>query len=263
MDVSFSRAASLMAAVVLLLLVVAVASRLGRLGLTREAVWVVLRAVVQLVVVAGVIRVVFATPVLAPVYLLAMLLVAAATSSRRLRREGVPRTIPHTAGAIAAGAALTVIIVLASTALPADVHQIVPFAAQIIGGTMTATTLASLRLVDDATASWSEVEGWLALGASPRLAVRDVGRRAAARALIPAMDQTRNVGLVVLPGAFVGLLLAGASPLEAGRLQLLVLVGLLAAQTVACTAVVALLSSRVGSQRPGPATAQHGANATA
>jgi putative ABC transport system permease protein len=253
--VSVSSAVSLVLAIALFLLIVAVASWLGRLQVTRESAWVVLRAAVQLVAVAAVIRLVFTTPVLAPVYLAGMLVVAAATSSTRLRRQGVAGTIRYTAAAIAAGAGATVAIVLATTALPADVHQIVPFAAQIIGGTMTATTLASLRMVDDAAASWPEVEGWLALGATPTVAVRDVGRRAAARALVPALDQTRNVGLVVLPGAFVGLLLAGASPLEAGRLQLLVLVGLLAAETVAAASVVALLAHKIGAHRPGPAVA--------
>ena len=69
-------------------------------------------------------------------------------------------------------------------------------------------------------------------------------------ALLPALDQTRNVGLVVLPGAYVGLLLGGASPLEAGRLQLLVLVGLIAAETVAATVVTYGLSGRFGTVRP-------------
>ena len=70
------------------------------------------------------------------------------------------------------------------------------------------------------------------------------------RALVPAIDQTRNVGLVVLPGAYVGLLLAGATPLEAGRVQLLVLAGLLAAETAAAVTVTALLASRLAARRP-------------
>jgi putative ABC transport system permease protein len=253
--VSLSSSVSLAAALVLLVGVVAVASWLGRLRVARETVVVVVRAALQLVLVAAVIRVVFSTPALAPVYLLSMLVVAAWTSSSRLRRQGLRRSFLPAVAAIFAGAAATVTVVLVTTALPADVRQIVPFSAQIIGGTMTATTLASLRMLDDATASWAEVEGWLALGAPPRLAVRDIGRRAAARALVPALDQTRNVGLVVLPGAFVGLLLAGASPLEAGRLQLLVLVGLLASEAVAAAAVVALLADAIGAHRPGPAPA--------
>ena len=69
---------------------------------------------------------------------------------------------------------------------------------------------------------------------------------------VPALDQTRNVGLVVLPGAFVGLLLGGATPLQAGRLQLLVLVGLLAAETVAAVIVTWLIGGALVVHRPPP-----------
>ncbi|WP_308168099.1 ABC transporter permease [Nonomuraea sp. NEAU-A123] len=50
---------------------------------------------------------------------------------------------------------------------------------------------------------------------------------------MPALDQTRTVGLVTLPSAFVGMLLGGASLVEAGVVQLVVLVALLAAEAVA------------------------------
>ncbi len=60
-------------------------------------------------------------------------------------------------------------------------------------------------------------------------------------------------GLVVLPGAFVGLLLGGASPAEAAQLQLLVLVGLLAAETV-CAVLTAYLLAPALAQDPRVAT---------
>ena len=86
-------------------------------------------------------------------------------------------------------------------------------------------------------------------------AVAETGRLAAARALVPALDQTRNVGLVVLPGAYVGLLLGGASPAEAGRVQFLVLLGLLVAETVAALVVTRLLGDPLGRLRPMSAAA--------
>jgi putative ABC transport system permease protein len=152
--------------------------------------------------------------------------------------------------AIAAGAASTALVVFGSGALAWTARSVVPFGAQLVGGAMTATTLAGQRMIDDVAGAWDEVEGWLALGATPRQAVADLGRRAAGRALVPALDQTRNVGLVVLPGAFVGLLLGGASPVDAGRTQLLVLVGLLAAETVAAVVVTAMLGGTIARTRP-------------
>ena len=154
------------------------------------------------------------------------------------------------AAAITSGAAATAVIVFATGALSLSARTAVPFVAQLIGGAMTATTLAGQRFVDDVAAGWLEVEGWLAIGATPAQAVADMGRRAAGRALVPAIDQTRSVGLVVLPGAYVGLLLGGASPLEAGRVQLLVLVGLLCAETVAVVVATRLLAPALGALRP-------------
>jgi putative ABC transport system permease protein len=69
------------------------------------------------------------------------------------------------------------------------------------------------------------------------MAIGEVVERRLPEALVPALDQTRTVGLVTLQGAFVGVLLGGGTPIQAGAAQVLVLVGLLAAETV--TVVVA------------------------
>lgn len=207
-----------------------------------------LRATAQLAAVGVVIVAVFRTPGLAPAYLLVMLMVAAWTSGRRL--GGGRAAFLASATAVTAGALVSVGIVLETGALPLAARTAVPFAAQLVGGSMTATTLAGQRLLDDVAAGWNQVEGWLALGATSAQAVQPMARTAAARALVPAIDQTRSVGLVVLPGAYVGLLLGGASPVQAGRVQLLVLIGLLAAEAVAAAVITQLLALRVGIRRP-------------
>ena len=107
---------------------------------------------------------------------------------------------------------------------------------------MTATSLAGRRLRDEMTARRGEVEAALALGLLRRDAVLMLGRPAGATALVPPLDQTRTVGLVTLPGAFVGVLLGGGTPLEAGAAQLLVLIGLLAAEVLAVWTVTELVA---------------------
>ena len=67
-------------------------------------------------------------------------------------------------------------------------------------------------------------------------------RYSAAQALVPALDQTRTVGLVTLPGAFVGVLIGSGDPVQAGAAQLLVLVGLLAAESIAVVIVLELVA---------------------
>ena len=87
---------------------------------------------------------------------------------------------------------------------------------------------------------WDQVEGWLALGATPRQSTLELGRRAIQTALLPSIDQTRTTGIVVLPGAFVGAIFAGASPLEAGRFQLVVLACILAGGVLTAGALIRL-----------------------
>lgn len=89
---------------------------------------------------------------------------------------------------------------------------------------------------------WGEVEAGLSLGLSERDARLLVVRPAAFQALLPGLDQTRTVGLVTLPGAFVGVLLATGSAVQAGAVQILVLVGLLLAQTCAVAVTIELVS---------------------
>jgi len=241
---------SLAAALVVLVGIAAAVGGWARLGQSRDVLTAALRALAQLLAVGAVIGVILRTPALAPLYLLVMVGAATWTSGRRLRRA--PFAVPAAAAAIVTGAGLSAITVFACQALTFDARTVVPFAAQLIGGSMTATTLAGQRLIDDVRTHWEEVEAWLAIGATPRQAVRELARRAAARALVPALDQTRNVGLVVLPGAFVGLLLGGATPLEAGRVQLLVLVGLITAETLAAVTITGVLSGRIATTRPDP-----------
>jgi putative ABC transport system permease protein len=248
--VNIAQTLELALAVLLLTAIAVTAGVFLRLDQWREVLIVVLRAVVQLFAVAVVIRFVFTEPEFAPLYLGVMVAAATATSSRRLRRRAVGGSVPPVLLAIVTGAGLAAVAVLVTHAIPWDVRQVLPLVAQLIGGAMTATTLASVRLLDDVQSQWDQVEGRLALGADGRAAVLPFARDAARTALLPALDQTRNVGLVVLPGAYVGLLLGGASPLEAGRLQLLVLVGLIAAESVAATVVTYGLSARFGTTRP-------------
>lgn len=82
----------------------------------------------------------------------------------------------------------------------------------------------------------------MALGLLDREARLEIAGPAAADALLPGLDQTRTVGLVTLPGAFVGMLLGGASPVKAGAVQLFVLVALCAVQAVAVALVLELVA---------------------
>lgn len=239
-------------AVAVLLGIAVLTTTLAGVRIRADAVVAVGRAAVQLVIVALVIAWVFRHHEGLVLYLGVMVIAATITSARRIRCG--PRLAPLIGIAIVLGAATAIGPVIASGALALRAETIVPFAAQIIGGSMTAVSLTGARMRDDIARDWGQVEAWLALGAKPRQAVAGFGRIAASRALIPGLDQTRSAGLVTLPGAFVGLLLGGASPAEAAQVQLLVLAGLLAAQTVAAVVTSRFLATWLGTTCPQSAT---------
>jgi putative ABC transport system permease protein len=219
----------------------------ARVGHRRAVLTASARAVVQLGLVALALRGVFAEPRLAVLALAVMFSVATWTATRRLR--GLDRPGWSVVAACGAGAAVSVGLICGLPILDRSVRTLVAVSGIVIGGTMTAATLTGRRLLEGLRRRRDEVEGWLALGATPRRAVVAIARDAAGEALVPALDQTRTVGLVTLPGAFVGALLGGASAVDAARFQIVVLVGLLCAESI--TAVV--LARLLGAPRTLPA----------
>lgn len=226
----------------LLLLAVACGVLYAAGVLQRRAVAIAaVRAAVQLTVVAAALRGVFAAPLAVVAVLAVMFGVATWTSARRLRVfTGAYRAV---ATACALGAASTIGWVVGLPVLHRDLRTLVAVSGIVIGGSMTAATLTGRRLADALHRRRDEVEAWLALGATPREAVRALARDAVFDALVPAIDQTRTVGLVTLPGAFVGALIGGAGAAGAARFQITVLIALLCAEAVTAVVLAWLLGA--------------------
>jgi putative ABC transport system permease protein len=229
------------------LLAIAIAvSWAGRLDRQRDLLVAALRAVLQLAFVAAALRGVFAAPLTSVAVVAVMFTVATWTAARRLHgSEGALAAVMLSCGA---AASVVVAVIVALPTLDRNVRNFIAVSGIVLGGTMTAATLAGRHLSEGLRRRRDEVEAWLSIGATPRQAVRDVARWAASEALVPALDQTRTVGLVTLPGAFIGALLGGASAVEAARFQIVVLVGLLCAQVI----TVVLLTYLLGAPRTLP-----------
>ncbi len=224
-----------------LLVVAAVTLRAYGVRLGAAPSLAVLRGAVQLAFVGLALRGVLAAPPTAAAVLAVMLGTATWTAGRRLR--GLDGALPAALVACSAGTAVALTVVFAVDVLPFSARYVVALGGIVIGNTMTGATLAGRHLRAGLIARREEVEAWLSLGATPREAVVDIARRSVAEALVPALDQTRTTGLVTLPGAFIGALLGGASPIQAARFQLVVLVCIVAAQTVTAVLVARALGA--------------------
>ncbi|WP_017589623.1 ABC transporter permease [Nocardiopsis ganjiahuensis] len=215
---------------------VCVAARLGHgLAVLRAGA----RAALQLGAVSLVIAAVVSSGPLTLCFVAVMLAVASWTAGRRITpsRRGLWAFLP-----ICVPVVPLVAVLLATGLTPWTGLAVIPLAGILTGGALTATVLAGRRVTEELRTRGGEVDAALSLGMLPREAALEIGRPAASSALLPALDQTRTVGLVTLPGAFVGMLLGGAGPFEAGAVQAFVLAALLLVESVAIVLTLELVA---------------------
>jgi putative ABC transport system permease protein len=190
----------------------------------------IVRGTVQLAIISFVLAGVISSPLWVTVALLVMFSVASSTATHR-----VGWSWPHAImmfSSMALGIVVTLGIVFATGAIEFAPRYALAIGGIVIGNSMTIATLTGRRFTEAVVDHWDEVEGWLALGATPRQSTYALARGAVYSALIPTTDQTKTTGLVTLPGAFVGAIFGGVSPLEAGRFKIVVLAAIMAAGSI-------------------------------
>lgn len=226
-----------LATAVLLVLVAAAVSRWQGLRLEGAIVWSAARATAQLAAVGGVLVLLVreATPLWWSWVWVAVMVAYAGTVARR-RAPEVPWIGRLTVASFAVAGLVSMGVLFGLGVLPAQGRTVVPLAGMMIGNSMTATVLVARRIVDELRDKREEVEARLALGLPSTAASAPAVRAALAAALTPQIESTKATGLVFLPGAMTGLILAGASPLAAVQLQAVVM--FLVLGTVAVTTTV-------------------------
>jgi putative ABC transport system permease protein len=167
-----------------------------------------------------------------------MVVFGALTARHRARR--VPHAFWPLLIALAIAGASTLGLVVALGIFKAQARYLVPVGGMVIGNAMTAAAVTLNRLGDDVADSRQEIEATLALGATGATAIRPIVKRSLRSGMIPLVDSTKTTGLIFFPGTMVGMLLAGAAPVDAVRLQLILMYMLLGSVALAALAAVLL-----------------------
>ncbi|OBH51113.1 iron export ABC transporter permease subunit FetB [Mycobacterium sp. E2479] len=211
-----------------------------RLGLERQLVWAAARALVQLLLVGGALTLLF-EPGRSLWWSWAWVagMVAYAGDVARRRAPEVPRFAPLAVAAFAGAALVTLGVIFGLRVFPLEGRTLVPIAGMMIGNSMTAMVLVARRLVDELRDKRDEVEARLALGQPSRQAASPYLRIALRSGISPQIETTKATGLVFLPGAMTGLILAGVPPLQAVLVQAVVMF-LILGSVAATTVVVAM-----------------------
>ncbi len=224
---------------VVMVLAAAAVNRLVLNGSVWEVPNAAVRATLQLAAVSTVLAVALQHMWSSVLVLFVMFIVASITAARRSQaRYGAA----WLAVALAAGMVMVIPLLTLSGVVPFVGVAVVPVFGIVLGGTMTASAVAARRALDALSQRAGEVEAALSLGLPERFSRMLVIKRPLSDALLPNLDQTRTAGLVTLPGAFVGVLLATGSAAQAAAVQVLVLVSLLLAQTCGVSVVGELVA---------------------
>ena len=114
----------------------------------------------------------------------------------------------------------------------------IPILGMVLGNTLTGVSLGLERITEELTAHRAQVDLLLALGASRWEAARRPAVQAVRAGMIPTLNAMSIVGVVSLPGMMTGQVLAGQSPVEAVRYQIVVMFLIAAASALGTTLAV-------------------------
>ena len=214
------------------LLVVLTAVYARRFGIGKEISIAGTRALVQILILASLILVLFKLPLYwSFIVLLAMAAIAGHTTYSR-------------SGKLEKGLSLAIVSIVAASLLllipffllgifPLEARYVIPTGSILIGNAMNVSSLAIDRYRGEIKNRRAEVEAYLALGAPPKLAASACLKQGILSALIPSIDNMKNLGLVWIPGVMTGMLLGGADPMEAASIQIAIFTSIFAAGMIA------------------------------
>ncbi|MGI9594902.1 MAG: ABC transporter permease [Acidimicrobiales bacterium] len=234
--------------VVASLVLVAVALILGwllNLGLTRRLLVATVRAAVQLLAVGFVFgAIVGADRAMTLAWLWVAMMVAITAVVARRRAPELPGGGVVAGVAVGATLALCLLVVFGLGVLPYEPVNLIVIAGITIGNAMPSQVLGANRVLAEVRDGRGQLEAMLSLGLSMGQIIRLSGGQVVRTALIPQIERTNVVGLIALPGAMTGLLLAGADPVDAVMVQLIVMYLLLGA--VATSVIITVVAGLRG-----------------
>jgi putative ABC transport system permease protein len=204
-----------------------------RAGLEEDIAIAVVRSFIQLTAIGFVIQIIFDEDTLVLVILLIAVMVVFGAFTARHRARHVPNAFWPLVIALGIAATGTLGLVVALGVFEPEPRFLVPVGGMVVGNSMTASAVALNRLGDEVQSSAREIEATLALGATSTQAAAPIVRRSLRSGMIALVDSTKTTGLIFFPGTMVGMLLAGADPEDAVRLQLILLYTLLGSVALA------------------------------
>ena len=141
---------------------------------------------------------------------------------------------------IASASVLTMTLATAVGVLDGRAVFWVPLGGMVVGNATNISVLAVDKLVTQIKDRRAEIEAYLALGATPREAIRKIIPASIRLGLTPIMINFKGIGLISIPGLMSGMILAGENPATAALFQVLIYFLLIFAGIVASLIITEL-----------------------
>lgn len=119
-------------------------------------------------------------------------------------------------------------------------QYLIPILGMVLGNTLNGISLSLDRFMESLINQRGEIETWLTLGATRWEAAHSQVREAVRVGMIPTINSMMVMGLVSLPGMMTGQILAGASPIDAVRYQIVIIFMIAAGAAIGIFSVVML-----------------------
>jgi putative ABC transport system permease protein len=223
-----------------------------RVGIGGKMVIAGLRSILQLLVMGFGLQVIWQLDdPLVTVGGIAILAIATTIAANNRIGDQIKGLLPIVGGAIFTGLIVavgyTILVVIKPTSW--DQPQYLLACSGIsLGYLLNNTAVAGARLITEIDRHQAEIETRLSLGATPAQAIASYRQLAIKSALLPTIDTLMIAGLVTIPGFLTGELLTNIQPVNAAGYQIVMLLMVMASNTISAIVVTHGIANRYFNQ---------------
>ncbi|KQL46426.1 hypothetical protein AN963_15905 [Brevibacillus choshinensis] len=215
-----------------------------KLGLEKEIAIGTIRSTVQLLLIGYVLQFIFHSENIWFIFIVILMMVSVASWNASSRGGRLPGVFWRIVCALSVTEVITMGLLVSLGLVSPTPQYLIPLSGMIIGSSMIVCGLFLNHMNRETETSRGEIESLLSLGATPRQAIQGVLKRAVKASMIPTFDTMKTIGLVQLPGMMTGMIVAGASPIEAVRYQILIMLSFSSSAAISAV-LISLLSYRL------------------
>lgn len=203
-----------------------------KLGIDREIIIGVIRAVIQLFVVGYLLKYIFKVNNVILTLAMLLIIIFNASWNAQKRSNGMTNALLISFVAILVSTGVTLGVLILSGAIKLIPSQVIPISGMIASNSMVAIGLSYRSMDTQFRDQRQSVLERLALGGSLRDASIGILRESIKTGMAPTIDSAKTVGIVSLPGMMSGLIFAGVDPVHAIKYQIMVTFMLLSATSL-------------------------------